>query len=87
MPGEGIEHGEKRGVTGHAEVYGHGLAADVHGVLAVFLPIGGELFVNDGVTGGCRKFEDEIEPQARAGQKCSDGIAENSPHSLLRILQ
>ena len=72
LAGYGVENRQKRGVTGHPQINRDGLAADVHGVLPVLLPVGGELFVNDGVAGGRRKFEHEKKPQACAGQKCSD---------------
>ncbi len=67
--GKRVKNGQECRVTWHAQVHRHGLAGNVHSVFAVFQPIGGQLVVNDGVTGTSRKLEDEVQPQAERLQE------------------
>ena len=56
---DGVDDCEEGRIARHAEIDGSGHAVDVHGQLAELEPIGGELVVENGVSGGGGEFENE----------------------------
>ncbi len=78
--GEGVDDGEKCGVAGHAYVDGRDRAPDVHRISAVLEPVGGDLFVENRVTGSGGELPDEKEPEAKSHGNGDKRAVENSLH-------
>ena len=67
-------------ISGHAQVYWRDLSEHFHGIDVVLQPVRRHLFVQDGVAGIRRVFEDEKEPQAQTGGERDNWVRENSLH-------